>query len=183
MFSSYKLASPGVICVLAAAMLWGTTGTIQGLLPVGREPIVVATLRVTLGAAALWAISLLARVPLGTVPSLPWWRIGGAGTAIAGYNLFFFHGVARAGVGVGTALALGSGPLWVLAWEFLRTGTIPSAHRLRGQAIATAGLIVLMAGGLRSGGSGVGYAFSTMAGLAYGTYVHLTGGFDVLPVN
>src|SRR6056297_2150819 len=42
-----------VLAALAAAMLWGTTGTLQSLLPADRQPLVVGALRVILGAAAL----------------------------------------------------------------------------------------------------------------------------------
>ena len=165
-----------ILCVLAAAMLWGTTGTIQGLLPPNREPVVVAAVRVLLGSAALWLFCLFSGVSVKAILTLPRWRIFGAGTAIAGYNLFFFAGVAHAGVGVGTAIALGSGPLWVLAYEILFSARRPSSRSLTGQVAAIAGLAILVAGDAGGQGSYLGYGLSALAGLSYGTYVYLTGG-------
>lgn len=165
-----------VLCVLSAAMLWGTTGTIQGLLPPSREPVVVAAIRVLLGSSALWMFCLFSGVSVKTILTLPRWRIFGAGTAIAGYNLFFFAGVAHAGVGVGTAIALGSGPLWVLAYEILFSTRRPSSRSLTGQVAAIMGLAILVAGDAGGQGSYLGYGLSALAGLSYGTYVYLTGG-------
>ncbi|MHC1762110.1 MAG: DMT family transporter [Negativicutes bacterium] len=167
-----------LLCVLAAAMLWGTTGTIQGLLPSSRNPVVVAAVRVLLGATALWLFCLVNGVSIKVLLGLPRWRICGAGTAIAGYNLFFFAGVAHAGVGVGTAIAIGSGPLWVLAYEIIFSARRPSSRSLTGQATAIAGLAILVMGDMQGQVSFLGYALSLLAGLSYGTYVYLTGGIS-----
>jgi len=165
--------------VLVAAILWGTTGTIQGLLPADREPIIVAAFRVIIGAISLWGLCLMAKVPIKKVRELPRWRFLGTGVAIACYNLFFFSGVAYAGVGVGTAITLGSGPLWVLAFEMVFMAQRPTWQGILGQIVAIVGLAVLVAGNAPGQGSYVGYGFSFLAGLAYGTYVYLTRGFKV----
>ncbi len=167
-----------LLCVLAAAMLWGTTGTIQGLLPSSRNPVVVAAVRVLLGATALWLFCLVNGVSIKALLGLPRWRIFGAGTAIASYNLFFFAGVAHAGVGVGTAIAIGSGPLWVLAYEIIFSARRTSSRSLTGQATAIAGLAILVMGDMQGQVSFLGYALSLLAGLSYGTYVYLTGGIS-----
>ncbi len=62
------------LAVLAAAMLFATTGTAQALGPDAATPLGVGTLRIIVGAIALWVIvgrSLQARAPLRDLaPSL-----------------------------------------------------------------------------------------------------------------
>ena len=169
----------GILCVLAAAMLWGTTGTIQGLLPPGREPVAVGAFRVLLASVSLWTAFLLSGTSAKTMLELPKRRVLAAGLAIAGYNLFFFAGVSQAGVGVGTAIALGSGPLWVSLFELVFTARRPSCRSLVGQTAAIAGLVILVAGDIGQGqGSLSGYGLSALAGFFYGSYVFITGGID-----
>lgn len=89
----------------------------------------------------------------------------------------FFFGVGYAGVGVGTAITLGSGPFWVSVFEILFTARRPSVQDILGQITAVIGLAILVTGERQ--GSYLGYGFSFLAGLAYGTYVYLTRGFRV----
>lgn len=169
----------GILCVLSAAALWGMTGTIQGLLPSGREPVVVGTLRVMFGTAGLWAAYRLTAKAGQPWRELPRRLIAAAGAAIAGYNLFFFAGVSLAGVGVGTAIALGSGPVWVSLFEWIFSGHRPSAQSLVGQFIAILGLTVLVAGDAGSlAAVWTGYGLAALAGLSYGSYVYITGRID-----
>lgn len=169
----------GALCVLAAAVLWGSTGTIQGLLPPAREPVVVGTFRVLIAAAGLWTAYLFNRPCASAVFALPRRRVLAAGLAIAGYNLFFFAGVSLAGVGVGTAIALGSGPIWVSLFELLFDARRPPLLSLTGQVAAIAGLVILVTGDVQQGQDSLGgYGLSTLAGLFYGAYVYITGGFD-----
>jgi DME family drug/metabolite transporter len=101
----------GVLLVLGAAILWGTTGTIQAFLPEARDPLLVAGFRMAFGAATLFAMAALAQGALAGFRGLPWRWVIAAGAAIAAYNLLFFKGVLGAGVGVGTVLAIGGAPI------------------------------------------------------------------------
>ena len=47
----------GIFFVLAAAMLWGTTGTAQAFAPLGYDPKVIGAMRLFVGGAALFAWS------------------------------------------------------------------------------------------------------------------------------
>lgn len=49
--------SGGAAWVLAAAVLWGTTGTAQALAPTGASPLAVAAMRLAIGGAALFALA------------------------------------------------------------------------------------------------------------------------------
>lgn len=92
--------------VLSAALLWGTTGTAQSLAPAELSPYWVGALRLLV--AALFFVPWLVRPR----PALPWRGIVAAALCMSVYNLAFFAGVKASGVAVGTAVALGSGPLW-----------------------------------------------------------------------
>ena len=100
----------GAILVIAAAVLWGTTGTAQALAPVGAHPIVVGTMRLMIGGLT---ILLFARVQggLSLDRPLPIPAILIGGLTVATYQLCFFAAVHRTGVVVGTIVAIGSSPV------------------------------------------------------------------------
>lgn len=165
----------GVALILGAAALWGATGTMQALLPQDRAPLAVGAIRLCLGAMTLLALALpVAASRAGIGQMLRKGRIGpvlGAGAAMTLYNLLFFAAVLKAGVGVGTAIAIGSAPIWVAGWESAR-GRPPKGMRLAGQAACIAGAAILAL----SGGAGgapeplLGAAMAAASGLAYAAY-------------
>jgi len=129
--------------VLAAAVLWGTTGTSRALAPSGAAPLGVGAVRIALGGAILLAIALSRGTLLGRR-----WPLGPAAlsaVAVAAYQLAFFEGVARAGVAVGTIVAIGSAPVFagVLGWAVLRER--PTARWVLATAVALAGVVLLAA--------------------------------------
>jgi drug/metabolite transporter, DME family len=140
-----------ILLVVAAGVLFGTAGTAQALGPAGATPMAVGILRIQAGAIALLiAMPLLGRSPR-RLPGL--WRtpamlVTALGAAI--YQPLFFGGVERAGVALGTLLAVGSEPVFagIVGWIALR-------HRpTRGWLVATSVCVVGLV--LRSAGSGVG---------------------------
>jgi DME family drug/metabolite transporter len=95
-----------------------------------------------------------------------------AGLGMAAYNLAFFAGVKTTGVAVGTAVALGSGPIWAGLLQALG-GQRPPARWWLGTALAVAGGIVMVAAGSPPGGqplSALGIALCLLAGLSYAGY-------------
>jgi drug/metabolite transporter, DME family len=98
--------------VLAAAVLWGTTGTAQALAPDTAVPLTVGAVRLVLGGLALLLVGG-ASGSLQTVTVRAWltWPTLLAAGSIAAYQLFFFTAVARTGVAVGTVVAIGSAPI------------------------------------------------------------------------
>ena len=103
----------GVLMALAAAVLWGTTGTAQSLGPAGLSPLWVGTLRLAI-ASVFFAllVALAGRSAWQSASQLRWSRAVMAAVCVAVYNLRFFAGVKAVGVGLGTAVAIGSGPIW-----------------------------------------------------------------------
>lgn len=128
--------------VLLAALMWGTTGTARALAPPDAAPLAVGAVRIAIGGALLVAIALARGGLFGRRwPILP---AAVAAVAVAIYQLSFFEGVARAGVAVGTILAIGSAPAFAggLGWIVLRER--PTTRWLASTAIAVGGLVLLV---------------------------------------
>ncbi len=162
-----------VAAVFAAAVLWGTTGTIQALLPSDRDPLAVAALRPIIGALGLVVFCYISGKRLSDVTALPHTEILLAGVSIAVYNVSFFSGVSMAGVGIGTAIALGSGPLWVSLHDAVTQKPAqnrPSRVQVTGQMICVVGVVVLAWSGERTRAAGTGCALAALAGLSYAAY-------------
>jgi DME family drug/metabolite transporter len=166
------ISSPrlGVAAVAVAAMLWGTIGTAQALLPEGREPTVVAALRLLIAASTLLLAVAADPASRRALRALPLSGIALAGSAIAVYNLLFFIAVLEAGVGIGTALAIGSAPVWLALYDGLWRHRRPEARQAVGQAICLAGAGLLLAAGATASANPLGLGLAILAGAAYATY-------------
>ncbi|MBC7195842.1 MAG: EamA family transporter [Deferribacterales bacterium] len=101
----------GYLLVILAAMLWGTTGTSQGIAPVGLSSSVIGAFRILLGGIILFAYAIIRK----DFPSSSKWnlKITFLGiVTVALYQLSFFYGVKEAGVAVGTMVGIGSAPIF-----------------------------------------------------------------------
>ena len=87
---------------------------------------------------------------------LPWSGIGWAAVCICAYNLSFFAGVRACGVAIGTAVALGSGPVWAGLLQAILTKALPTRSWWMGTAIAVAGVVAIATGGGVSSGVSAG---------------------------
>ena len=167
-------ALAGIGMVLLAAMLWGTTGTAQTLLPAGLPAHWVGALRLLASGAFFW-IYLLAglrgqqlRVQFASVQ---WGWVVLAGASVAAYNLTFFAGVQASSVAVGTAIALGSGPIWAGLLQLAVTRRSPPAVWWGGTFFAVAGGGLMVLGSARQLPlSMAGIGLCLVAGLAYAVY-------------
>lgn len=162
--------APALAAILAAAALWGTTGTTQSLLPPGSHPLAVGALRLAVGALCLLVFAAARTETRRALAQLPWRGVLFAGAAVAAYNLTFFWGVAASGVGVGTAVAIGSAPLWATAIDAVVGGRAPPRIRLIGQVAAVVGVAVLSLQADGAGGAGWGVVAALAAGLSYAAY-------------
>jgi drug/metabolite transporter, DME family len=173
--SEQRRASSAVAAVLLAAALFGTTGTAQALGPASTTPLGVGAARLVVGGMALLAV--LPAMGARRSDALALWRtraglVAGACTAL--YQVFFFAGVERAGVAVGTLAAIGSGP--VLAGLLARwlLGERPGRAWLAATGLCLVGLALLVLGGGASGRADVvGVLLALLAGLAYAAYTVL----------
>lgn len=154
--------------VLIAAVLWGTTGTARALAPADAAPLAVGAVRIAIGGALLVLIAL-AR---GTLFAARWPVIPAviAATAVAIYQLSFFEGVARAGVAVGTILAIGSSPAFAGLFAWLALRERPTTRWLVSTAIAIAGLVLLVLPGPTAPLEPAAVMLPLIAGAGYAAY-------------
>ena len=158
--------------ILAAAVLWGTTGTAQAFAPPERQPVGVGAVRLAIGGLALLAVA----VGRGRLRSQAPWPVGVtllAAICMAGYQLCFFAAVAATGVAVGTVVAIGSAPVLAGALGWLLNREKPGWRWGLATALAILGcaLLVLPGGQLTLQAWGISLALG--AGLCYALYALL----------
>ncbi|QEA13017.1 DMT family transporter [Comamonas flocculans] len=167
-------SSRGVLLVLFAAMLWGSTGTAQALAPSGLSSYWVGALRVAL--AAGFFVLLALRSPVQRGP-WPWTRLLLAAVCIAAYNLSFFAGVRASGVALGTAIAVGSAPIWAGLIQTLVQRRLPPPLWWLGTLVSVAsGALMTLAQGEQLQLTPAGVALCLTAGLSYASYTLLNKG-------
>jgi len=165
----------GIALVLLAAMLWGTTGTAQSLVPGGLSPYWIGALRLVI-ASGFFAV-LAARAAPPARGGLPWGRLLLAGLCVAAYNLSFFAGVKQSGVALGTAIAIGSGPIWAGLLQTVVQRRLPGALWWLGTLIGVAGgAAMALDGGTTLRAPLGGMALCLLAGLSYAAYALLNQG-------
>ena len=157
--------------VIAAAMLWGTTGTAQALAPDGAQPVIIGTVRLVVGGIALMAFALMRGV-LRDGKRWSIWPTLLAALSMAAYQLFFFAGVAKTGVVVGTMVGIGSAPIMTGLLGYLMLGERPGRKWGMATALAVVGCGLLVASGgsihidilgiLLALGAGLSYAIFTL---------------------
>lgn len=165
-----------VLAVLAAAVLFGTTGTAQALGPEGTTPLAVGAVRLAIGGTGLAILAFALahrhrvraeRAGRATPQSFRALNGGGArlralalmvltGVCLAIYQPLFFLGTERNGVAIGTVIALGSAPVMAGMLEWLLTRRAPSAAWMAATGLATVGVVLLGFGGEASGSGGGG---------------------------
>lgn len=164
----------GVGCVVGAALLWGTTGTSQALAGGSLPSLWFGALRLVF--AALFFIAFAA-VSGGLTrrawQGLPLPAALGAGLCMAVYNLAFFAGVKLTGVGIGTAIALGSGPIWAGMLQAVLQRQPPTGAWWLGTAVAITGGTLLSLGSGTLAVSAPGVALCLASGLSYAVYTSL----------
>jgi DME family drug/metabolite transporter len=162
----------GVLEILAAAVLFGTTGTTASFAPAAATPVSIGSARLVIG-----GLGMLATLPWlggrrGTAIALwrnPW--AFAAGLMVAAYQLAFFAGVSLAGVALATLVTIGSGPILVglLSWVLLRER--PTTAWWASTMLCITGLILLtLDGTVQPGVDLAGLALALVAGACYAAY-------------
>lgn len=161
-------ADRGFWFVLAAAICWGTTGTAQAFAPEGATPLAVGAMRLWIGGAALLLLAVGRRKL-----RLTGWPLAATIVAIgtiAGYQLFFFAGVARTGVAVGTVVGIGSAPIMAGLLGLLLRGEMPGRRWMLATLLAVAGCTLLLAAGAEIEVDTPGVILAIGAGASYALY-------------
>ncbi|RKT55878.1 EamA family transporter [Saccharothrix australiensis] len=155
----------GPLPILAACVLWGTTGTVSSLAPESAPAAAVGAAGLVVGGCLLL---LTARGTREVVRTADRRLLALGAVAVAGYALAFYPAVARTGVAVATTVALATAPV-VLGVRARPLVTLT----------AVAGCALLVLGGGEARVDLVGVAAALVAGLSYAAYsvicAHLIG--------
>ena len=166
-------AGAGALCVLAASVLWGTTGTAATFAP-AVSPLAIGAAAMGLGGLlqALTATHRIAGERAGLRANRGVLAAGAA--AVAVYPLAFYSSMRLAGVAAGTVVSIGSAPLAAALIE-----RIVDRQRLPGRSVAAiaagmAGIVLLcVAEGTRAQGR-PGTAAATVLGVGLGLAAGVT---------
>jgi DME family drug/metabolite transporter len=166
----------GVLALIIASLLWGTTGTSASFLPDDVSPLAVGASTMGVGGLLLFvATSRVSVAVLRDPRSRRWVLIGAMGVVV--YPLAFYAGMDLAGVAVGNVVALGSGPVFAALLEWLVERRPLSARWGVSTALAVAGIVLLAVGREPDAAAGArdtvaGVALGLLAGLAYALYTY-----------
>jgi len=172
-----------VLAVLAAAVLFGTTGTAQALGPDGTDPLGVGAMRLVIGGSVLAIIGFALahrhhRRP-EAAPRPPLTRralllMAVTGICLAAYQPLFFLGTGRSGVAVGTVIALGSAPVLAGLIEWGSTRRIPRGSWVIATSLAMVGVVLLAfaGGGAGAGADPIGILGSLGAGASFAVFAN-----------
>lgn len=166
----------GIAALVAASVLWGTTGVTASFLPEDVSPLAVGAATMGIGGALLLVTApRLSRQVLGDPVARRWAALGAIGVAV--YPLAFYSGMDLVGVVVGNVVALGSGPLFTALLEWIVERAAISVRWLVSTAFAVLGIVVLALGRLEGGDAGrspglqaLGVGLGLLAGLSYALY-------------
>lgn len=174
MRASEPSAARGLLLVLLAAVLWGTSGVVAAVLyrRTDLNHTDVGFARLAIGALALGPVALRrSRVaPLGPHRRL----VLAVGVGLATFQVCYFAAVAYSGVSLATLITLGLAPVLVAAGSPLLLGAVPRRRTVACLGLALVGLALLVgfpvpapgaSGAVGTGlavGSAVGYAAVTL---------------------
>lgn len=166
----------GVLALVLASLLWGTTGTSASFLPGDVSPLAVGASTMGIGGLLLFAVTV--RPSLGVLRdpvSRRWVLVGALGVFV--YPLAFYAGMDLAGVAVGNVVALGSGPAFAAVLEWLVERRRLSGRWAVSTALAVLGILLLALGRETDAGTGrgeivLGVVVALLAGLAYALYTY-----------
>lgn len=166
--------SSASLMVVAAAVLWGTTGAAQSL-GGADAPVAVGAARLVIGGGALVVVVVLSGGFASLVaclrrPLLAWTVLAALATAI--YQGAFFSAVASTGVATGTVVTLGTAPVATGAFGVLLFGDRLSRWWVVATGLAVAGCAVLVLVGAEGSSrvEPVGVVLAVVAGGCYGLY-------------
>jgi DME family drug/metabolite transporter len=162
--------------IVAACVLWGTTGTAASLVPDSVSPLAIGAATMGIGGLLLFGVN--GRVALRALrdPAARRWLAAGS-LGVLVYPLAFYSSMDTAGVAIGNVVSLGTGPLFAALWEWLFERRGLSRRWAVSTAIALGGVLLLGFGGVeRRGGDGpdpvAGVLLGLLAGAAYAWYTY-----------
>ncbi len=159
----------GYIYILLAAVLFGTSGTVQALAPEGAQPEVIGAIRLAISGTFLAVITLLFKRPQlrkrwPIIPTIS------AAISVVALQICFFNALPRTGVALGTSIFIGSFPVFTGAFSFILYRERPTPKWIFASLFAIVGCFLLLGVGenFNSGFSGIALALG--AGCSYAIF-------------
>lgn len=152
--------------MLAAASLWGTTGTVAHFAPPGSSQVLVGLSTFGFGGLVLLGLDVrgVARV-LSDRTTWAWLLLGAVG--VGAYAGCYYWSMSLVGVAVGNVLALGSGPVFAALLELVVERRPLRRAWVAATAVSVLG-IALLSGAAQGGSGGTSAGGSVLAGVALG---------------
>ncbi len=166
-----KKESIGTLSLLGAGVFWGTSGTAQTFAPTGYDPLIIGLLRLSIGGLVLMAIAVSFN-QIGPLSSWPIRTMLLGAVCVAAFQVFFFTGLYKTGVAVGTIVGLGSAPICAGILAYLMRGERPGPRWYAATLLAVLGCMVLLYAGRNAEVliHPLGILLSIGAGLSYALY-------------
>jgi len=171
-------ATWGSACVLAAALLWGTTGTAAAIAP-GVGPLAIGAAAMGLGGLLQAAAASHGMLTHRGGLAMHWRTVVLSAGAVAVYPLAFYSSMRLAGVAVGSVVSIGSAPAAAAVIERVIDRQPLSRRWVLGTTAGMSGVLALAlahpgeAGLTESGAApqaALGIALGLLAGLTYALY-------------
>ncbi|UOQ83729.1 EamA family transporter [Gracilibacillus salinarum] len=158
--------------ILLAAILWGTTGTMQALAPDAAHPVAIGATRLAVGGFFLLCMVLV----FGNL-NLKNWPLKatlGASLCMALYQPLFFSAVSITGVAIGTVVAIGSAPILsgLIEWLFFKNR--PAKVWWYSTILSIAGCLMLFSNKESVYVDPVGILMALGAGLSFAGYTMIS---------
>lgn len=164
----------GALFVLAASILWGTTGTAATFAP-DVSPLAIGAVAMGFGGLLQAAIAVRPSVAFSTSLRKRWRMVALGALAVAGYPLAFYSSMHLAGVAIGTVVSIGSAPLASAVIEKLVDNRPFTGRWVAGAVFGVSGAALLCVAGTGPGAAVSGLTgWSTPAGIALGLLAGLT---------
>jgi len=171
-----KSSLSAILCVIAASVLWGTTGTASAFIP-DVSPLAVGAFSMGVGGVLLVLNAknnlLSDRQKLLSKPSLLF--IGSLCVAI--YPLAFYSSMRLAGVAIGTVISIASAPFFTVIMERLISNKRVTSRWVVSFIFGVVGVILLTLGktqyldiNAQANSQILGVLLGLVAGLTYATY-------------
>ncbi|MFE7594202.1 DMT family transporter [Kitasatospora sp. NPDC057512] len=154
----------GLLSISAAAVAWGVGGAVSALLmrTSGLGPAGVSCWR--FGVAALCLALLSGRSPRGERGAAGWRAAALTGLGLAVSQCAYFGSVRYAGLGLGTLITIGAGPVFTSLGAHLLLGERLTRRTAAAAALALAGLALLVAAPAAGPRPALGVALAVLAG-------------------
>jgi DME family drug/metabolite transporter len=169
----FKGTSCGSLFVLAASVLWGTTGTAATFAP-DVSPLAIGAMAMGFGGLLQAAIAARSIMALAASLRSQWPMVAVGSLAVAAYPLAFYSSMHLAGVAVGTVVSIGSAPLASAVIERIVDKRRFTGRWGVGLVLGVSGAVLLCFAGGGHGNPATDAGWSPPAGIGLGLIAGLT---------